>query len=344
MRKIICELCGSNQLIKKEGVYVCEFCRTKYSPEEAKKMMIDGIVEVSGTVKMDSSDKLNNLYQIARRSKNDNNAENAAKYYDMILIEDPTSWEATFYVVYFKAMGCKIAHIQSAAISVNNCLDSVLGLIKDTITNEVEQEAAVNEVAIRVADISNMLSSAAKNHYENIDYQIQGNYNQEYVNNVFASINTLYSFGNLLESLFEDKKYACDLAIIAWKAGIDWHNELMKLFVDKEANKNQIMIYVDKIKKYDTSYQSPNISTSSGCYIATAIYGSYNCPQVLILRNYRDMFLSRTWYGRVFISLYYAVSPKVVRLFGKMKWFNTIFKIMLDKIIEKLKKYKCLIE
>ncbi|MBO6092564.1 MAG: zinc ribbon domain-containing protein, partial [Oscillospiraceae bacterium] len=42
-----------------------------------------GIVDVSGrTVKVDSSKELDNLFHIARRAKDDNNAENASKYYD----------------------------------------------------------------------------------------------------------------------------------------------------------------------------------------------------------------------------------------------------------------------
>ena len=88
MKKISCELCGSNQLIKQDGFFVCEHCGTKYSAEEAKKLLIDGIVEVTGSVKIDSSDRLSNLYQIARRAKKEDNAESAERYYDMILIED----------------------------------------------------------------------------------------------------------------------------------------------------------------------------------------------------------------------------------------------------------------
>ncbi|MBZ4187440.1 DUF2318 domain-containing protein [Niabella beijingensis] len=92
MKKIACELCGSNQLLKQDGVFVCQNCNTTYSAEEAKKMIIDGVVEVTGRVEVDSSGKLSNLYQIARRAKNEENAENAVRYYDMILVEDPASW------------------------------------------------------------------------------------------------------------------------------------------------------------------------------------------------------------------------------------------------------------
>ena len=65
MKKIVCEMCGSNDLMKKDNVYVCESCGTKYSVEEAKKMMIEGKVDVSGSkVKVDEKDKIKGYYQI----------------------------------------------------------------------------------------------------------------------------------------------------------------------------------------------------------------------------------------------------------------------------------------
>lgn len=39
MKAIVCEICGSNDLVKRDGVYVCESCGTKYSVEEAKKLV-----------------------------------------------------------------------------------------------------------------------------------------------------------------------------------------------------------------------------------------------------------------------------------------------------------------
>lgn len=75
-----------------------------------------------------------------------------------------------------------------------------------------------------------------------------------------------------------------------------------------------------------------------GCYVATCVYGSYDCPEVWTLRRFRDDTLSATWYGRLFIKLYYAVSPTMVKWFGETKWFKNIFKPKLDKLVEKLNK------
>ncbi len=77
-------------------------------------------------------------------------------------------------------------------------------------------------------------------------------------------------------------------------------------------------------------------SASAGCYVATAVYGSYDCPQVWTLRRYRDYTLAETWYGRLFIKTYYAISPTLVKWFGKTKWFKNMWQKKLDSMVKKL--------
>jgi hypothetical protein len=71
----------------------------------------------------------------------------------------------------------------------------------------------------------------------------------------------------------------------------------------------------------------------SGCYVATAVYGSYDCPQVWTLRRFRDQVLQTNSFGRAFIKVYYAISPALVRLFGKTSWFTGLTKPMLDRFV-----------
>ena len=99
------------------------------------------------------------------------------------------------------------------------------------------------------------------------------------------------------------------------------------------------MSYVSKIQKYDSSYTAPDISAliGGGCYVATAVYGSYDCPQVWTLRRYRDYTLAETWYGRAFIKVYYAVSPTLVKWFGNTEWFKKMWRGKLDHMVDKLK-------
>lgn len=81
---------------------------------------------------------------------------------------------------------------------------------------------------------------------------------------------------------------------------------------------------------------SPAKSSSGGCYVATCVYGSYDCPEVWTLRRFRDGTLGSTWYGRAFIHTYYAVSPTLVKWFGETTWFKKMWRGTLDRMVQKL--------
>lgn len=88
--------------------------------------------------------------------------------------------------------------------------------------------------------------------------------------------------------------------------------------------------------KNRNNYGNNKNKKNGGCYVATAVYGSYDCPEVWTLRRYRDYSLALTWYGRLFITLYYAISPTIVKWFGHTKWFNNLWRSKLDRMVKKL--------
>ena len=77
-------------------------------------------------------------------------------------------------------------------------------------------------------------------------------------------------------------------------------------------------------------------SKSGGCYVATAVYGSYDCPEVWTLRRYRDTHLGKTWQGRAFVRAYYAASPRLVRVIGAKRWFTMPMKTLLNAFVAHL--------
>lgn len=74
-----------------------------------------------------------------------------------------------------------------------------------------------------------------------------------------------------------------------------------------------------------------------GCYIATAVYGSYDAPEVMVLRKYRDEVLSKSVFGRLFIKTYYLLSPPVAKKLKNEKHINRLVKNLLDGWVKKLK-------
>ncbi len=96
MKQLTCEMCGSTDLIKQDGVFVCQTCGCKYSIEEARKMMVEGTVEVTGTVKVDNSAAIENYLDMARNALDASNNKEADDYCNRIIEMDVTNWEAWF--------------------------------------------------------------------------------------------------------------------------------------------------------------------------------------------------------------------------------------------------------
>ena len=332
MNELICEMCGSNDIVKQDGLYVCQSCGTKYSVEEARKMMTGETMEVEGTVKIDRSSELDNLYEIARRAKDTNNSENALKYYDQILVKDANSWEAQFYVIYFRAMDSKISEIGSVGSSLRNSIASILGLVKDHV-DEDKQEEVILEIYERCSAASNVLYNAARNWFRGIDTRVQGKFAQEYVNHVYPTAFIMYNLGDGLIDLFGGEYTG--IATRSWIQGIDLHKSYIGMLSDKKDNKAIIDRYVEKIQRYQPDFEPPKIKTG-GCYVATSVYGSYDCPEVWTLRRFRDETLEHHILGRLFIRTYYMTSPTLVKYLGDKKLFNSVFKPILDKFVNKL--------
>lgn len=330
MKTLKCELCGGVDLVKKDGFFVCEHCRVRYSVEEAKKMMIDGTVEVTGTVKVDSSEKLENLYQLARRAKDNNNADDAIKYYELILLDDVNSWEAELYKTYFRAMVCTTNNFTTMIAPIKSCISTVFTIIKKNIENENEFENNLNEAVSAFETIISAFCALANEHYKND--------NKEREKIVTECSFAMLYLGDRIESFFGDKKYAINLSVKIWKSALNLiytayapspmhisasHNTVISSALVKE--------YSSRIEKYDSSFE-----IKKGCFIATAVYGSYDSLEVVTLRQYRDNVLEESLCGRMFINIYYATSPTFVKWFGNSKWFKTALRFILDNLIERL--------
>ena len=104
MKQLTCEMCGSTNLIKQDGVFACQTCGCKYSVEEAKKMMIEGNVDVSGsTVFIDNTKQVESNLKRAKQYETQGNNYFAMEYYNKALDLDADNIEANNGVARLRA-------------------------------------------------------------------------------------------------------------------------------------------------------------------------------------------------------------------------------------------------
>lgn len=69
--------------------------------------------------------------------------------------------------------------------------------------------------------------------------------------------------------------------------------------------------------------------SKSGCFIATAAFGSALAPEVVFLREFRDRVLSRSCLGRWFIRTYYRMSPPLASLISKERFLRAAVRLLV---------------
>lgn len=99
---------------------------------------------------------------------------------------------------------------------------------------------------------------------------------------------------------------------------------------------------IKEIRKSEPGYKPPAVRK---CFIATAAYGSPMAHEVILLRGYRDSYLTNTFLGRAFVKAYYLFSPPIARVISKSEFLKAITRLILKPVISLVKRYywNCLI-
>ena len=331
MKQLTCDLCGSSDLVKSEGIFVCQNCGSKYSVEEAKKMIVDGTVEVAGTVKVDSQEKLKNLYELAHRAKDRGDYIDALKYYDLILLEDATSLEAVLRSYLYGENSLNLDTFAKNLIQIF----SILKRFNQSTDDQIRVLKEIYDELFRFLEVKTDSIFMVKKYHQVFKKAIKEEF--DYSN----SFNDVY-----LMVLKKELDYNIQV--------INKHNNEIKTGKENLIGKliaDIILPVVDEIKLYDDKYETPNEvyalqeikdeseskNKSGGCYIATCVYGTYDCPELWILRRFRDYELVKTWQGRLFIRTYYEISPTLVEWFGQYKWIKKMWRVIINWMINNLK-------
>ncbi len=468
MKQLTCEMCGSTDLLKENGVFVCQSCGCKYSVEEAKKMMIEGTVEVTGTVQVDRKSEIPSLLDKADALLEAKHYADATSIYEEIIKIDVSNYSAycgmllaslslnnikklalvsdssvtsqTNYTLlkkyatpeFVKNVDCYIfghCGIDEALEIAEGELNRILAnkfyknqtninisskakkITSRAFTDLVTLEKVVIPNSVKIieggafTDCKNLLEinlPEGLNQIENFTFEGCSNLKRITIPPSVKTIETAafencknLSEINLSEGLTEIGSSAFSgcinlesivlpstLSKIGFKAFYRCRKlsnivksgkkiEITKVASHKDLYEKYRYIKTFEISdpsirlegdvftltKFDSDFlkkeqeaqaalrSTPSTTTintpppktsSGGCYVATCVYGSYDCPEVWTLRRFRDDTLGSTWYGRLFIRTYYTISPTLVKWFGKTNWFKKMWKGTLDHMIAKL--------
>lgn len=210
-----------------------------------------------------------------------------------------------------------------------------------------------NDAYLFRCSIAGIILSTYNNFQEQITANKKGAFSQALINSVTdaitgdesAQINMAQRNANI--ATVEELRNAFSTYVIPFVEQYSLQGEF-SLFLSERPIGNteeELRHNVKKIEEEINSGQTENyyqnflekITPKNGCYIATAVYSSYDCPEVWVLRRFRDFYLRQNIIGQNFVKLYYATSPTLVKKFGKTKIFTSFWKNILDKFVAFLK-------
>ncbi len=263
MKAIVCEMCSGNDFSKVDGMFVCQNCGTKYSSEEAKKLMI----ELSGTVnvKVDKTEDTEKCIELARKAWLSKDYVNAERYYRTVLENNPNSWEACFYSVLSRASMCKVKDIASSCVLVKNNHENVYKLIKANLTG-AEEERAVRAVSSDVIVFARTMHNAACNYFNGIGSSIKDQSRSEVGQMISEAVRVMYTDGTMIRLYYKDTPLE-KLCVDGFRWAIKYNNLLASIaYIPFDMD-----VLMPIFEKYDPEYAATlKNSEGSGLSMETA--------------------------------------------------------------------------
>ena len=207
----------------------CPFCgeeildvakKCKHCGEWLEKTAIQDLAK-SETVNA----RLENLYKLARRARENGDSEQAYKKYEEILSEDPDNWEPAFFVAYYSAVNALKNDSPGDSVRVNgdrvslggnyrsglrpainslgeNCLHNVFDLI-EKIQDYDEQKAAAETVDGYIQSFAEFLHSVVLSEARRMEGQIC-DYDGR-IEGGFRQVNKMYKQSRETAKAYDDK-------------------------------------------------------------------------------------------------------------------------------------------
>lgn len=208
----------------------------------------------------------NKYLKLARTAREENNTEDAKRFYDMVRIDDPENGEAKFFFQYFALYEGANKEIASRFSKLVNTLESTVTLIANSADSDEEKMEALTAVVNAYVPMTWSL-----NRYMN-HLTVGTGSNQQKVLPAsdiagagIRGVSGLYNLGDAIEKVYGDNAAAMALAVSAWKEAISCHQKWYSYKINGKKNAEIVPVYADKIKKIEPAYEIPK---KAGCISA----------------------------------------------------------------------------
>jgi hypothetical protein len=245
-------MCGSTELVKQDGVFVCQTCGCKYSVEEAKKMMVEGVVEVTGTVKVDNSAAIDSFVELARNARDTGSYKEADSYCNKVIEMGAENWEIWFI------KGCAVGW--QSTLSNRRIPETINAFFKAIEYCDEEHKSTLVDLCIKEYDSLNtaILRQRLKGFSPHpTDQAIQG-------------------LGNDIQCMLKEEQKLADTVLYSPSSKIEYgkflHNNLFSVFQALHENFTQSQKTPDCISL--TSFSNDCNIITRGLFQTTSLLGT----------------------------------------------------------------------
>ncbi|MHA3684210.1 CFI-box-CTERM domain-containing protein [Leucobacter sp. HY1908] len=308
MQAMVCQLCSGNSFSKLDEFFQCDYCRTKYSPTEARKLLVEG------TVRLDRTDDVGKYLTIADNAIAAGNPSEAYEYANRALEVDPASaqgWLVKGCAVGWSAVpaqGLTPAELQEPLRRSTGMLFEMMHCFNtglQFVTPE-NHPSYVYRAATTVLPVVSLLYQASAVSYP---------WFQETQDSWSPHCGRTAA---LTQCLSDSYDLSGDATLL--KLGVDLVSQdiaasrwLKTSRADAEGMRLRRHEFIALVRQHEPGY-SPSMpkakNPNSSCFVITATFGDERAPAVRLLQAYRDRVLRRYWLGRAFIDWYYRVGPR----------------------------------